>query len=44
MDNVYSLADQKFDFGMKPSATATTSSTASVEATVSNQINSGDTA
>jgi hypothetical protein len=44
MDNVYSLADQKFDFGMKPSATATTSSTAAVEATVSNQINSGDTA
>lgn len=40
MDNVYSLADQKFDFGMKPSTTATTSSTASVEATTAGQTNS----
>lgn len=42
MDNVYSLADQKFDFGMKPTAGASTNSTAAVEATVANQINSTD--
>lgn len=42
MDNVYSLADQKFDFGMKPTAGASTNSTAAVEATVANQTNTTD--
>lgn len=40
MDNVYSLADRHFDFGMKPSATATTSSAAATEATTANESSS----
>lgn len=40
MDNVYSLADQHFDFGMKPSATATVSSAAATESQTANQTNS----
>jgi len=41
MDKVYSLADQHFDFGMKPSTTATTASTATIEAMTATQTNSG---
>ena len=44
MDNIYSLADQHFDFGMKPNPITTTSSTATVESTTANQTNSGTTA
>lgn len=42
MDNIYSLSDQHFDFGMKPSATATTASTATTESTTASQTNSSD--
>jgi hypothetical protein len=41
MNNVYSLADQHFDFGMKPSTTATTASAATVEAMSSSQTGAG---
>jgi hypothetical protein len=37
MDNVYSLADQYFDFGVKPKEGATTQSTASATSAQGNQ-------
>jgi hypothetical protein len=40
MDNVYSLADQKFDFGKTPTKAASTSSTATTESNAANQNNS----
>mgnify|MGYP003653480204 CR=1 FL=1 len=42
MDNIYSLADQHFDFGMKVSSTATTASTATTEASTATQTNSSN--
>ena len=40
MDNIYSLSDQQFDFGMAPSTTATTASTAGAESRTATQTNS----
>lgn len=39
MDNVYSLADQKFDFGKTPTKGPSTTSTAATESTAANQNN-----
>lgn len=41
MDNIYSLSDQHFDFGMKVSPTATTASTATTESTTASQSDNG---
>lgn len=42
MDKIYSLADQKFDFGMKPTEGASTNSTASSELTRATQTNTSN--